>query len=157
MCPCCVFSELILTTCMFYVVCLSDCIGVTERAIHMPTSGNFLNANFRKLSIARRHGHVFRMALHNEGDRRMETWQRARRASCHVSIRQSPSCVMPFWTHAKCLLAFISYLPMWIKAKYTSIKTVYSPRFMEGHIWTKCWTWRTLEYLTAAESLRGKY
>ena len=60
--------------------------------------------------IARRHGHVFRMALHNEGDWRMETWQRARRASCHVSIRQSPSCVMPFWTHAKCLLAFISYL-----------------------------------------------
>ena len=58
--------------------------------------------------IARRHGHVFRMALHNEGDWRMETWQRARRASCHVSIRQSPSCVMPFWTHAKCLLAFIS-------------------------------------------------
>ena len=68
------------------------------------------------------------MALHNEGDWRMETWQRARRASCHVSIRQSPSCVMPFWTHAKCLLAFISYLPMWIKAKYTFIKTVYSPR-----------------------------
>ena len=79
--------------------------------------------------IARRHGHVFRMALHNEGDWRMETWQRARRASCHVSIRQSPSCVMPFWTHAKCLLAFISYLPMWIKAKYTFIKNVYSPRF----------------------------
>ena len=72
------------------------------------------------------------MALHNEGDWRMETWQRALRARCHVSIRQSPSCVMPFWTHAKCLLAFISYLPMWIKAKYTFIKTVYSPRFYGG-------------------------
>ena len=71
------------------------------------------------------------MALHNEGDWRMETW-RARRASCHVSIRQSPSCVIPFWTHAKCLLAFISYFPMWIKAKYTFIKTVYSPRFYGG-------------------------
>ena len=82
--------------------------------------------------IARRHGHVFRMALHNEGDWRMETWQRARRATCHVSIRQSPSCVMPFWTHAKCLLAFISYLTMWIKAKYTFIKTVYNPRFYGG-------------------------
>ena len=82
--------------------------------------------------MARRHGHVFRMALHNEGDWRMETWQLARRASCHVSIRQSPSCVMPFWTHAKCLLAFISYLPMWIKAKYTFIKTVYNPRFYGG-------------------------
>ena len=81
--------------------------------------------------IARRHGHVFRMALHNEGDWRLETW-RARRASCHVSIRQSPSCVMPFWTHAKCLLAFISYHPMWIKAKNTFIKTVYSPRFYGG-------------------------
>ena len=84
------------------------------------------------IHIARRHGHVFRMALHNEGDWRMETWQRARRASCHVTIRQSPSCVMPFWTHAKCLLAFISYLPMWIKAKYTFIKTVYNPRFYGG-------------------------
>ena len=72
------------------------------------------------------------MALHNEGDWWMETWQWARRASCHVSIRQSPSCVMPFWTHAKCLLAFISYLPMWMKAKYTFIKTVYSPRFYGG-------------------------
>ena len=82
--------------------------------------------------IARRHGHAFRMALHNEGDWRMETWQRARRASCHVSIRQSPSCVMPFWTHAKCLLAFISYLPMWIKAKYTFIKTIYRLRFYGG-------------------------
>ena len=82
--------------------------------------------------IAWRHGHVFRMALHNEGDWRMETWQWARRASCHVSIRQSPSCVMPFWTHAKCLLAFISYLPMWIKAKYTFIKTVNSPWFYGG-------------------------
>ena len=82
--------------------------------------------------IARRRGHVFRMALHNEGDWRMETWQQARRASCHASIRQSPSCVMPFWTHAKCLLALISYLPMWIKGKYTFIKTVYSPRFYGG-------------------------
>ena len=43
-----------------------------------------------------------------------------------------PRCVMPFWTHAKCLLAFISYLPMWIKAKYTFIKTDYSPRFYGG-------------------------
>ena len=87
---------------------------------------------YLEFHIARRHGHVFRMALHNEGDWRMETWQRARRASCQVSIRQSPSCVMPFWTHAKCLLAFISYLPVWIKAKYTFIKTVYSPRFYGG-------------------------
>ena len=95
-------------------------------------SNGYTIVSFSFNHIARRHGHVFRMALHNEGDRRMETWQRARRASCHVSIRQSPSCVMPFWTHAKCLLAFISYLPMWIKAKYTFIKTVYSPRFYGG-------------------------
>ena len=70
-------------------------------------------------------GHVFKMALHNEGDWRMQTWQWARRASCHVSIRQSPSQVMPFWTPAKCLFAFISYLPGWIKANHTFIKTVY--------------------------------
>ena len=101
-------------------------------------------------SIARRHGHVFRMALHNEGDWRMETWQRARRASCHVSIRQSPSCVMPFWTHAKCLLAFISYLPMWMKAKYTFIIIYYYNNLLllvscdtelctNGVEATKCW------------------
>ena len=96
------------------------------------TESKYFGPHTTDVNIARRHGHVFRMALHNEGDWRMETWQRARRASCHVSIRQSPSCVMPFWTHAKCLLAFISYLPMWIKAKYTFIKTVYSPRFYGG-------------------------
>ena len=56
------------------------------------------------------------------------------RASCYVSIRQSPSCVMPFWTHAKCLLAFISYLPMWIKAKTHLSKPFLARDFMEGHI-----------------------
>ena len=84
--------------------------------------------------IARRHGHVFRMPLHNEGSWRMETWQRARRARCHVSIRQSPSCVMPFWTHAKCLLAFISYRPMWIKPNTHLLKPFIARDFMEGHI-----------------------
>ena len=69
-------------------------------------------------NIARRHGHVFRMALHNEGDWRMETWQRARRASCHVSIRQSPSCVMPFWTHAKC---FLEATKCWVFVAHFSI------------------------------------
>ena len=39
---------------------------------------------------------------------------------------------MPFWTHGKYLLVFISYLPMWIKAKYTFIKTVYSSRYYGG-------------------------
>ena len=111
-----------LNQCFFIVKCKWKC--------RLPNVGHFYRGP--KGFIARRHGHVFRMALHNEGDWRMETWQRARRASCHVSIRQSPSCVMPFWTHAKCLLAFISYLPMWIKAKYTFIKTVYSPRFYGG-------------------------
>ena len=38
--------------------------------------------------IARRHGHVFRMALHNEGDWRMETWQRARQGE--LSCLHSP-------------------------------------------------------------------
>ena len=85
------------------------------------------------------------MALHNEGDWRMETWQRARRASCHVSKPQSPSCVTPFWTHAKCLLAFTSYFPMWIKATYTFIKTAYSTQLSRRStvssgvlFWTAC-------------------
>ena len=110
------------------------CAGLMITGFHFQQLLTLLPSIFKNLcyNIARRHGHVFRMALHNEGDWRMETWQRARRASYHVSIRQSPSCVMPFWTHAKCLLAFISYLPMWIKAKYTFIKNVYSPRFYGG-------------------------
>ena len=110
-------------------------VGIWLPVSHAPScivTTNPSRAGLNPTNIARRHGHVFRMALHNEGDWRMETWQRARRASCHVFLRQSPSCVMPFWTHAKCLLAFISYLPMWIKAKYTFIKTVYSPRFYGG-------------------------
>ena len=110
----------------------SHIITVSKWVLRQKWNADVYVALHSRNTIARRHGHVFRMALHNEGDWRMETWQRARRASCQVSIRQSPSCVMPFWTHAKCLLAFISYLLMWIKAKYTFIKTVYSPRFYGG-------------------------
>ena len=80
--------------------------------------------------ITRRHEHVFSMALHNGGDWRIETWKR--RAYCHVSIRQSQSCVMPFWTHAKYLVAFISYLQMCIKVKHTFIITVYSTQSFGG-------------------------
>ena len=47
--------------------------------------------------IARRHGHVFRMALHNEGDWRMETWQRARQdeLSClHTPIPELCNAIL---------------------------------------------------------------
>ena len=52
------------------------------------------------------------------------------RASCHVSIRQSPSCVMPFWTHAKCLLDFISsyFLSNVNKSQTHLSKPLNSPR-----------------------------
>ena len=72
------------------------------------------------------------MALHNSG---IGGWRHDNSPYGLVVMSPSanlPRCVMPFWTHAKCLLAFISYLPMWIKAKYTFIKTVYSPRFYGG-------------------------
>ena len=65
------------------------------------------------------------MALHNEEDWRMETWKRACRLSCVVFVRKSPSCLMSFWTHDKCLLVFISHLPLWIQAKHTISKTFY--------------------------------
>ena len=42
------------------------------------------------------------------------------RASDFVSIYQSPSYVMPFRSHIKCLLAFISDLHIRIQAKHTS-------------------------------------
>ena len=47
--------------------------------------------------LARRHGHVFRMALHNEGDWRMETWQRARQGalSClHTPIPELCNAIL---------------------------------------------------------------
>ena len=72
------------------------------------------------------------MALHNSG---IGVWRHDNEPVGRVVMSPSanlPRCVMPFWTHAKYLLAFISYLPMWIKAKYTFIKTVYSPRFYGG-------------------------
>ena len=48
-------------------------------------------------AIARRHGHVFRMALHNEGDWRMETWQLARQGelSClHTPIPELCNAIL---------------------------------------------------------------
>ena len=48
-------------------------------------------------TIARRHGHVFRMTLHNEGDWRMETWQRARQGelSClHTPIPELSNAIL---------------------------------------------------------------
>ena len=47
--------------------------------------------------ITRRHGHVFRMALHNEGDWRMKTWQRARQGelSClHTPIPELCNAIL---------------------------------------------------------------
>ena len=58
------------------------------------------------------------------------TTQRGRLAD---GVRQSASCIMPFWTHAKCLLAFVSYIPMWIKSQNTLIKTVYSTLSYGSH------------------------
>ena len=34
------------------------------------------------------------------------------------------SCVIPFWTHAKCPLFFITYLPTWLHAMHTICKIV---------------------------------
>ena len=48
-------------------------------------------------TIARRHGHVFRMALQNEGDWRMDTWQRARQGelSClHTPIPELCNAIL---------------------------------------------------------------
>ena len=50
-----------------------------------------------EVTIARRHGHVFRMALHNEGDWRMETWQRARQgefACLHTPIPELCNAIL---------------------------------------------------------------
>ena len=47
--------------------------------------------------IARRHGHVFRIAFHNEGHWRMETWQRARQGelSClHTPISELCNAIL---------------------------------------------------------------
>ena len=91
------------------IVCSSRCFGSSDSYNVIPSTYLMFPCDY----IARRHGHYT--------TREIGGWRHDNepvRASCHVSIRQSPSCVIPFWTHAKCLLAFISYLPMWIKAKH---------------------------------------
>ena len=75
--------------------------------------------------IARRHGHVFRMALHNEGDWRMETWQRARQgeSSClHTPIPELCNAILN-----TCQMPSRFYI-----IPSNVIKTVYSPRSYGG-------------------------
>ena len=58
--------------------------------------------------------------------------QRGRLADGDMTTSPSPSCLLPLWTHAKYLLAFMSYFPMWVEATHTFIKTVCSTRSYRG-------------------------
>ena len=57
---------------------------------------------------ARRHLACVQNGITQLGDWRMETWQLALRARCHVSIRQSPSLCNAILNTCPCLLAIIS-------------------------------------------------
>ena len=54
---------------------------------------------------ARRHLACVQNGITQLGDWRMETWQLALRARCHVSIRQSPSLCNAILSTSPCLLA----------------------------------------------------
>ena len=59
---------------------------------------------------ARRHLACVQNGITQLGDWRMETWQLALRARCHVSIRQSPSLCNAILNTCPCLLAIIQYV-----------------------------------------------
>ena len=84
--------------------------------------------------IARRHGHVFRMALHNEGYWRMETWQRARQGelSClHTPIPELCNAILN-----TCQMPSRFYIiPSNVnKSQAHSLKTFLARDRMQGHI-----------------------
>ena len=58
---------------------------------------------------ARRHLACVQNGITQLGDWRMETWQLALRARCHVSIRQSPSLCNAILNTCPCLLAIGSH------------------------------------------------
>ena len=60
---------------------------------------------------ARRHLACVQNGITQLGDWRMETWQLALRARCHVSIRQSPSLCNAILNTCPCLLAIL--IPNW--------------------------------------------
>ena len=58
---------------------------------------------------ARRHLACVQNGITQLGDWRMETWQLALRARCHVSIRQSPSLCNAILNTCPCLLAITTH------------------------------------------------
>ena len=85
-------------------------------------------------NIARRHGHVFRMAFHNEGDWRMETWQRARQGelSClHTPIPELCNAILN-----TCQMPSRFYIiPSNVNKSQTHLLKPFIARdLMEGHI-----------------------
>ena len=112
--------------------------------------------------IARRHGHVFRTALHNERDWRMETWQRTRQGE--LSYLHTP---IPELYHAilnTCLMPSRFYIiPSNVNRRQKNI----IPRYlMEGHMQAKtrwclswCFVWTActrLPYMLSLQSRREK-
>ena len=88
----------------------------------------------RSHHIARRHGHVFRMALHNEQDWRMETWQRARQGelSClHTPIPELWNAILN-----TCQMPSRFYIiPSNVNKRQTHLlKLFIAHDLMEGHI-----------------------
>ena len=67
----------------------------------------------------RRHLAYVQSGIAQLGDWRMETWQLALRARCHVSIRQSPSLCNAILNTCPCLLAIkINWIPKCVSYHY---------------------------------------
>ena len=96
---------------------------------------------------ARRHLACVQNGITQLGDWRMETWQLALRARCHVSIRQSPSLCNAILNTCPCLLA-IKYagkiVPEWIIFRVFMLTAMMyhstpGPSFIKYHKYTAMW------------------
>ena len=85
-------------------------------------------------AIARRHGHVFRMALHNEGDWRMETWQRARQGELSCLHTPIPELCNAILNTCQMPSRFYIILSNVNKSQTHLLKPFIARDLMEGHI-----------------------
>ena len=92
-------------------------------------------------TIARRHGHVFRMALHNEGEWRLETWQRARQGelSClHTPIPELCNAILNTCQMPSCFYIIPSNVN---KSQTHLLKPFIARDLMEGHTYAGKTRW----------------
>ena len=92
------------------VFCLQIWPSIKSRAITVLINVYLAFIHIGRYDIkARRHLACVQNGITQLGDWRMETWQLALRARCHVSIRQSPSLCNAILNTCPCLLAIVAF------------------------------------------------